>query len=146
MKLLPETIAGITESSQQKALFAWAALNVKRHPQLKWLYAIPNGFFSSAAQKAKMKAEGLRNGVPDICLPVPFIKSGSSGVIFSRECLDVYHGLYIELKLAKYRNHAKGGCSDEQLEWIDYLRQAGYRVEVCYGWQEAVKAIEEYLK
>lgn len=137
MALSPDQIAkGGSEHAEQSAVFQWAALNINRYPQLKWLHAIPNGFFSSAAQKAKMKAEGLKSGVPDICLPYP---------TYNGEWQTGYHGLMIEMKIQKYRNHANGGCSDEQLEWTDYLRSAGYRVEVCYSWQEAVKVIEEYL-
>jgi hypothetical protein len=135
----PEDLAACgSESGHQKALFCWAALNVATYPQLKWLYAVPNGFFSTSGQKAKMKAEGLRDGVPDICLAVPTFSEYLPKVMLCA-------GLYIELKIEKRRNQKNGGCSEEQLEWLDYLQRAGYKALVCYGWQEAVKAIEEYL-
>jgi hypothetical protein len=133
--ITPEQIARESESSQQQALMQWAALNVGAYPQLKWLYAVPNGFFASPAQKGKMKAEGLKNGVPDLFLPVPF----------HDQYRNQYGGLYIELKVEKYRTHKDGGCSKEQLEWLAYLENAGYKVKVCYGWIDARDAIVEYL-
>lgn len=133
--ILPERIAGETEHSQQAAIFCWAALNIKQYPQLKWLFAVPNGFFSSPGQKAKMKAEGLKDGVPDVVLPWPNFTYGDRGA----------SGLYIEMKREKYRNAKDGGCSLEQLEWLDYLNEAGYKAVVCYNWEEARDVIKEYL-
>lgn len=131
--ITPEQLAksGL-ESGEQKAVFAWAALNVSKHPCLKWLHAIPN------ANSHKQVAEGVRSGVSDICLPYPRTRLLGS-------CVSCYHGLYIELKIEKRRNQKNGGCSDDQLEFIEYANSVGYKALVCYGWQEAVKAIEDYL-
>ena len=85
-----------------------------------------------------MKAEGLKDGVPDICLPVATVNE--------RIPSDGYFGLYIELKIEKRRNQKNGGCSEEQLEWLAYLNGAGYKAVVCYSWIEAVEVIKEYLK
>lgn len=135
MVITPDQLAGRTEHSQQVALFAQAALHVHKYPQLKWIYAVPNGFFSTSGEKNKMKAEGLRDGVPDICLPVPFFNRPER----------YYAGLYIELKIESRRKEKNGGCSDDQLNYIAYLQDAGYFVAVCYGWQDAWRVIEEYL-
>jgi hypothetical protein len=35
--------------------------------------------------------------------------------------------------------------STNQLWWIEQLQKQGYRVEVCYGWSEAVKVIVGYM-
>ena len=72
-----------------------------------------------------MKAEGQRQGVPDLTLPVP---SGS------------YHGLFIELKRVK-----GGRVSPEQKDWLAFLSGQGYRAEVCKGAVEAIAVINEYL-
>ena len=125
-----------SEHGHQQALFCWASLNIDKYPQLQWLYAIPNGFFATPGQKAKMKAEGLKDGVPDVCLPVPRYDSWLGAW---------WHGLYIELKIIKRRNHKDGGCSKDQLEWIDYLTKADYRCHICYGWEDARDKILEYL-
>jgi hypothetical protein len=146
--ITPEDLATCgSESGHQKALFQWCALNIKQYPQLKWLYAVPNGFFSSSGQKAKMKAEGLKDGVPDICLPWPISKLKSKEVVKDeRTYFNIwYHGLYIELKIEKRRNQKDGGCSKEQLEWLAYLEEVGYFVAVCYGWQDAKNVIVRYL-
>lgn len=132
--ITPDQLAASgSEHAIQTALFQQAALEIKNYPQLHWLYAVPNGFFSSAGQKAKMKAEGLSDGVPDIMLPYP--KWGEQH----------YCGLYIEMKREKYRNYEYGGCSVEQQEWLAYLNEAGYKAQVCYGWREAWDCIVNYL-
>ena len=34
------------------------------------LYAVPNGGYRNAREAARFKAEGVRSGVPDLCLAV----------------------------------------------------------------------------
>lgn len=131
--LKPEDLARDSEHSQQVALFVWAALEIKTYPQLKWLYAVPNGFFASSGQKGKMKAEGLKDGVPDIVFPYP--KWGENK----------YAGLYIEMKREIYRHRQNGGCSEDQMTWLAYLNEVGYKAVVCYGWEEARDQIIGYL-
>lgn len=134
MALTPEQIAKAgSETAHQTALMAQAALHRKQYPQLKWLHAIPN------ANSHRMVGEGVRGGIPDVCLPWPNIPNKWFG---SNEC---YHGLYIEMKLESRRKHKNGGLSDEQVECIAYLREVGYYVAVCYSWIEAWKVIEDYL-
>ena len=112
------------EAQEQKALFAWAALASKKYPELVLLYHIPNGGSRNKIEAANLKRQGVKAGVPDICLPVA--RSG-------------FHGLYIELKAG--RNKA----TEKQREWLTALEREGYQAVVCYGWEEAKKAIEEYL-
>jgi len=129
MALTPEQIARAgSETAHQTALMAQAALHRKQYPQLKWLHAIPN------ANSHRMVGEGVRSGIPDVCLPYPLTFGMGS-----------YAGLYIEMKNENRRKHHQGGLSDEQVECIAYLREVGYRVSVCYSWQEAWKVIEDYL-
>lgn len=123
--ITPESLAaGGTEIAHQKALFCWAALNFKKYPELKFMYHIPNGGLRGKREAANLKAAGVRSGVPDIHLPVP---KGQ------------YAGLYIELKVGK------GKTSENQDEWIAFLREHHYKVWVCHGWQSAVQVIENYL-
>ncbi len=132
MALTPEQIAKAgSETAHQTALMAQAALHRKQYPQLKWLHAIPN------ANSHRMVGEGVRGGIPDVCLPFP--KLMDSRPYFA------YAGLYIEMKVESRRKHKNGGLSDEQVECIAYLREVGYYVAVCYSWQEAWKVIEDYL-
>ena len=112
-----------TESQEQKSLFEWWRA-YSRHMPLVMLH-IPNGGARNAVTGARMKAEGVMAGVPDILLAAP--RQG-------------FHGLWIELKRQK-----GGKVSEAQEGVIARLRQAGYRVEVCKGWTAARDAIENYL-
>ena len=88
------------------------------------MFAIPNGGHRHKAVAVRMKAEGVKPGVPDICLPVP---------------RGPWHGLYIELKTEG------GSVSRAQRRWLTLLTALGYRAEVCRGWQQAQAVIEDYL-
>ena len=115
-----------TEDIEQTQLFAWAQYASGKYPELALMYHIPNGGKRGKAEAARFKAQGVKAGVPDICLPVP---SGK------------YHGLYIELKRVK-----GGRVSAAQEEYIEALRKQGYRVEVCFGMKQARDVIVEYLE
>jgi hypothetical protein len=117
-------MTGRNEHLEQVALIRWADAQRATKPMLGLLLAIPNGGHRHPATAGKLKAEGVRRGVPDLFLPVP---AGDR------------HGLWIELK-------AKGGRpTPEQRAWIEALRSLGYRAEVCVGWEAAKGVIEEYL-
>jgi hypothetical protein len=118
-----------TEGDEQAALFDWAQAMSLRWPQLRLMYAIPNGVPINGPQKWAIinafKRRGLKAGVPDLCLPVP---------------RGEHHGLYIEMK------RADGGVgSDEQRWWYKELWAQGYMVLVAYGCKEATKIIVDYL-
>lgn len=114
-----------TESVEQQCLFRWAAFQIGRYPELKLLYHVPNGGSRKKSEAGRFKAEGVKAGVPDLCLPVA--RGG-------------YHGLYIELKRLK---HSK--TSEDQKAWIAQLNEQGYCAVVCKGWEAAAKVITEYL-
>lgn len=113
------------ESQEQTFLFQWANLARCKYPELELLHHIPNGGKRNAREAAALKRQGVKAGVPDICLPV---------------AIGEYHGLYIELKVGKNKT------SKHQDEWIQKLRNENYYVEVSYGWQEARDTIEDYLE
>jgi len=124
MKKTAQKVA--SESSEQQTLFRWAELSSGKYPELMMMHHIANGGQHNIIVAAHLKAEGVKAGVPDICLPVPNNK---------------YHGLYIELKRRK-----NGRISPMQEEWINALNHYGYLAVVCYGWEHAAQTIEEYLK
>jgi len=74
---------------------------------------------------ARMKAEGLRPGFPDLFLPVP-----AQG----------FHGLAIEMKRQKGST-----TSREQLDWLNWLAEQGYMTALCKGAQAAMDTINSYL-
>ena len=115
-----------TESQEQETLFRWAELQKGKYPELKLMHHIPNGGKRGKAEAGRFKAEGVKAGVPDICLPVA--RGG-------------YHGMYIELKRT-----GRSDVSDAQMEWMAALVDQGYRVKVCKGWEAAAEAVLAYLK
>ena len=114
-----------TEAQEQATLFQWAAWAARVHPELRLLYHIPNGGSRDAREARHLKAQGVRPGVPDICLPVP---------------RGEYAALYIELK-----RRQRGRVSEEQKAWLSALERAGNRAVVCNGWSAARDVILEYL-
>lgn len=90
------------------------------------MFAIPNGEERHKAVAAKLKAAGVRPGVPDTFLPIA--RGG-------------YHGLFIEFKRS-----AKGRLSDPQKAMIASLRARDYRVEIHHDWKSALEAVRNYLQ
>lgn len=128
----------IDEHHEQTALIDWAFRSEGLWPELHWLYAIPNGAklpfktvtrsgrsFRVCPEAQKLKDEGLRSGVPDLCLPVPRGK---------------YHGLYIEMKAED------GEPSEAQLAWLEALNAQGYMAALAFGFEQARETIESYLR
>lgn len=135
--ITPEQLAASgSESGHQKALFCYAQQS--GIPELKWLFAVPNGFFGLPAQKAKMLAEGLKPGVWDIHLPVSKWRGDPGGNEY-KVC-----GLWIEMKHERMRNRKDGGLTAEQISFKQDL-QGDYEFVVAYSWQEARYAILRYL-
>lgn len=132
--MTPEQLAaGGSEDGHQAALFCWIQMNQHdpKLPGVDKMFAIPNGGARSAATGARLKMTGVRRGVPDTFLPVPFGR---------------YAGLFIEMKKPgdKEAKKAKGRTSSEQDVYIEFLQAHHYAVEVCYTWEEAVAAIKRY--
>lgn len=135
--ITPESLAASgTEDGAQSAVFCWAAMNVGKYPELKWLHAIPNGGSRHIAEATKMVAAGLRSGVWDIFLPLPI----------HTEWAKQYAGMYVEMKEEKRRNHKNGGLSDEQIEFKEYAERMGYYCKVCYTWEEARDMLIKYME
>ena len=107
-------------------MFAWAKINERSHPELALLHAIPNGGKRNPREAANLKAQGVKAGVPDICLPVP--RGGCAS-------------LHIELK-----RRQGGRPTQAQLDWIDALKAEGNAVALCYGADAAMTEILRYLE
>ena len=113
------------EAAQQQTLFEWAALMEAKVPELRLMYHVPNGGSRNSIEAANLKRQGVKAGVPDVCLPVA---RGNS------------HGLYIEMKAGDNKP------TEKQKEWLTALEKQGYATAVCYSWEEAVYIITNYLK
>ena len=114
------------EADEQKLLFEWAEYAEVLHPELELLHHLVNEGKRSYWSGCELRKQGMRAGVPDICLPVP---RGGDGA------------LYIEMKRKK-----GGTVSERQRWWIDKLNAVGNKAVVCHGFDEAKDAILAYLQ
>lgn len=123
-----------SEHSEQATVIDWCNRNLYAYPELDLIYAIPNqGVGSSNPEvrrigfihQRKMIAEGLKKGMPDLCLPV-----GRGG----------YFGLYIEMK------RKSGAASKEQKKIMPALIENNYNVVLCKSSESAINVIKAYLQ
>lgn len=114
-----------SEHDEQVALFQWADMHSRRWPCLARMFAIPNGGKRAALTAVRLKAEGVKAGVPDVFLPWP---------------VGGWCGLWIEMKYGSNKTTA------EQRDWLAWLGINGYKTAVCWGAEEAQRVIEDYLR
>lgn len=99
-----------TEAQEQITLFEWERLKRGKYPELDLLFHVPNGGSRNKAEAGRLRAEGVKAGIPDLCLPVP---------------RGHFHGLYIELKRKR-----GGRIEPEQTAWLERLMKQGYSVAI----------------
>lgn len=126
----------MSERDQQITVFDWANVQSHRVPELALLFAIPNGggrgksYVNKVGRKLppllaiKLKKEGLKSGVPDLCLPV---SRGS------------YISCFIEMK------DKDNSASENQIIWWRGLESQRNYVRICHGASEAILVIQNYL-
>ena len=113
------------EDDELCAVFKWAELFEGVYPCLWLMYHVANEGKRSVITGARLKAKGLKKGVPDITLPAA--RGG-------------YRGLYIELKVGD------GKPTPEQKRYMSALQCEGYFVALAYFAAEAIRLIESYVK
>lgn len=111
-------------------------------PQLKWLHAVHNQGHGDAIRGAKAKAEGVKAGVSDLFLPVPLVEARppTAGWLGDYHGWSFCAGLYLELKVGS------NTPSEQQLEFMDDMRAAGYQADWVVGWEMARERILAYLQ
>ena len=114
-----------SEHHEQAALIDWCRWQRKKYPETEFLFAIPNGGLRHKRTAVKLKREGVKAGVSDLFLPVP---KGE------------FHGLWIEMK------SKKGRPTKAQKKWLKDMKELGYQTAICYGAEEAIEVLKEYLK
>ena len=108
----------LSEADEQAAVVEWCGYN--RIP----CFHIPNGGARDARTGYQLKRQGVKRGVPDLCIPVPV-----SG----------YHGLWVEMKTKT------GRTTPEQDGWLELLNRNGYLATVCHGAGDAINTIDDYV-
>lgn len=121
---IKNVLPGLTEHAEQCAVIEWAQRLEGRYPAMRWLYAVPNGGHRHPAVAARLKEEGVKPGISDLCLPCPAGR---------------YHGAYIELK------KPGGRLSPAQRDFLKFVKDAGYFTAVCYSSIEAIEALQGYV-
>ena len=111
----------MSEHLTQKAFFDW--IKVAKIEGVELCHAVPNGGARHPAVAAKLKAEGVKAGVPDVLWPV-----ARGGFI----------GLAIEFK------HGDGSPSKEQRDRIKNMQLEGWCVVICWDWQAAARTVQGY--
>lgn len=109
-----------TEHAEQVTFVQWFEI---QYPGVL-IFAIPNGGFRHRGTAEKLKAEGVKRGIPDLFIPE--------------------WATWIEMKRQK-----GGRLPPDQKEKIEYLEGIGHTVIVAKGWEDAVsqiKKIEPYNK
>lgn len=115
-----------TEHQEQKVVVEWWSYACKSYGLPHYaLMAYPAGGLRHKSTAGKLKAEGVRRGVPDLLLPI---------------ARGPYIGCAIEMK------SESGRVRDAQQSVIDWLRSEGWCVAVCYNSKQAVDLLERYLK
>jgi len=113
------------EHAHAVALMNCVRIYEPKYTDLQFLFAVPNGGERNVIVARKMKAEGVKKGVPDYVLPV---RRGNCP------------GLVLELK------NEIGSASSEQREWLEHFRGQGWEAHVCRGWESAWARILEYVQ
>jgi hypothetical protein len=122
-----------TEDGEQIALMGWAARAIfhGKFPELEMLHAVPNGGERNVVVATKLKATGVKAGVPDLFLDVP------------RHGL---HGLRIEMKRSPIHGGKPSQASDKQLLWKSRYHQYGFGWALACGWKEAREILIQWLE
>jgi len=97
------------------------------------LYVYPNtllsatlgGIRTSYKQAVKAKRTGYKKGQPDL---------------FVYEPRGIYNGLALEIKTHK------GYATKEQKQWIQDLKDRGWKAEICKGLPACLELIDNYLQ
>lgn len=101
-----------TEHFEQRNLVQWFR---RTYPGVR-IFAIANGGYRTPTTAAKLKAEGVSKGIPDLFVPE--------------------WKLWIEMKRIK-----GGTVSPEQKDWISYLESIGYKCIIGKGCEDAKEKI-----
>ena len=120
------------EHQHQAALVTWAhrtrlphAADIRPGATIgTYLLALPMGGKRNPREAARLKAEGAKAGVSDMLLPLRRQGFGS---------------FWLEMKAPGKKP------TPAQREWLDLMREAGYRAEWHDSWTEAAAALADYV-
>lgn len=112
------------EEDLHRECFHWIECLTPQYPILQWLFHYPAGELRKKGIAGKLKAMGVRAGIPDFLLP--------------RRC-GKWLGLAVELK------SPTGKLRQSQSEWLDTFREEGYLTAVCRTLEDFQRVTEKFL-
>ena len=89
-----------------------------------WFHC-PNEIKAKPQYLAKRRRQGVKSGVPDICILEPN---------------KLYKGLFIELKVGYNK------ASDNQNKWLFELQKRGFKTFITYSFDEFIDIVDDYFK
>jgi hypothetical protein len=117
-----------SEEQEQIHFFSLIDRQIAKYPELKFVFAIPNGGFRKSFEAERLVRGGVKGGVPDVCFPQP--RGG-------------YVGWWGELKR---QNGVPSDVSPKQREWLEWLASQGWKTGWYKGGQEMFDSLMEYIK
>jgi len=114
----------ISEDDLQISCFQWIELMRPSHPILEWIIHVPNGGKRPRGAAGKLKAMGVKPGVLDVLLPLPF---------------NGWAGLAIEMKVGRNKT------TDQQDDWLQVFEASGYYTAVCYTLEDFMSHVGRFL-
>jgi len=120
----PPTPMKVTEDELQISCFEWIELMRPAHPILEWVIHVPNGGKRPRGAAGKLKAMGVKPGVLDVLLPLPY---------------NGWSGLAIEMKVGK------NTTTEQQDDWLQVMGASGYYTAVCYTLEDFMAHVNRFL-
>ncbi|MFJ1470205.1 hypothetical protein [Massilia orientalis] len=114
----------VSEDELQISCFEWIELMRPAHPILEWVIHVPNGGKRPRGAAGKLKAMGVKPGVLDVLLPLPY---------------NGWSGLAIEMKVGK------NTTTEQQDDWLQVMGASGYYTAVCYNLEEFMAHVNRFL-
>lgn len=115
----------MSEHDEQVEYFTALKYLEGKHPELCYIFAVPNGGRRAKFEASRLKDEGVKRGVPDIIVPIP---------------MGEFCGMAIEMKYGENRQ------SLEQKDYEMALIRFGWCFRVCYSGRSAIRDTAEYLR
>ena len=112
------------EESLHIACQRWLDMMALQDWRFGCVFHVPNGGQRHIAVARKLKAMGVKPGIPDYVCPVP-----SNG----------FNGMVVELKVPG------GRLSEHQKRWMEIFKRLHYRCAVCYEVEPFKHGFLEYF-
>jgi hypothetical protein len=114
----------VSEDELQISCFEWIELMRPAHPILDWVTHGPTGGKRPRGAAGKLKAMGVKPGVLDVLLPLPY---------------NGWSGLAVEMKVGK------NTTTEQQDDWLQVMGASGYYTAVCYTLEEFMSHVNRFL-